>query len=179
MLLQWRPTPARLRPVLVSTRTGAPTSSPPGARGWALLEQVTPLSSGPDVLERIAGALLRWDLHREAGMVLAVSDARVRPGATVVDAASFGPVAVLAPCRVLSTVDEPDRRGFTYAALPGHPLAGEESFTVERDGQGVVVLRIRSRSRPLGVAGLVPPLARAGQRLVNRRYAAAARRLAS
>ena len=95
------------------------------------------------------------------------------------DTAPFGPVAVLAPCRVTAVLDEPDCRGFSYAALPGHPLVGQESFTVERGRDGAVVLRIRSVSRPTGLPGLAPPLARAAQRLVNRRYAAAARRLAA
>ena len=144
-----------------------------------MLEQLTPLGRGAGVHGRVAEALLRWDLHREARMVLAVSDPLVRTGATVVNAAPFGPVAVLAPCRVTAVLDEPDCRGFSYAALPGHPLVGQESFTVERGRDGAVVLRIRSVSRPVGLPGLAPPLARAAQRLVNRRYAAAARRLAS
>ena len=31
----------------------------------------------------------------------------------------LGPVR--APCRVVYVVDEPDRRGFAYGTLPGHP----------------------------------------------------------
>jgi len=62
--------------------------------------------------------------------------------------------------------------------LPGHPLRGEELFTVELSDDGMVALRIMSFSRAAGAARLVPALSRAGQRRVNRRYAAAARRLA-
>jgi len=111
-------------------------------------------------------------------MLLAADDTRVTVGATVVNAAPFGPLAVLAPCRVVALVEEPDRCGFAYGSLPGHPLDGKEQFTVERTDGGVL-LRIRSVSRPRGLAGLAPAPARAGQRHVDRRYAAAARRLAA
>lgn len=180
----WRPTPAGLvRELEQAVRTGLTyedvgLSVRPAPAGWTLLEQRTPLGEG-DLLERHVGeALLRWDLHREARMVLASDRSRVEVGATVVDAAPLGPVAVLAPCRVVAVVEQPGRRGFRYGSLPGHPLVGEEQFTVEREG-AAVLLRIRSVSRPVGLAGLAPPLARAGQRHVNRRYAAAARRLAA
>jgi uncharacterized protein (UPF0548 family) len=112
-------------------------------------------------------------------MVVAVEHPDVRVGGCIVNAAPFGPVALLAPCRVTALVQEPGRRGFSYGTLPGHPLVGEETFTAEIDEAGLVVLRIRSRSEPVGLARLAPPLARAGQRLVNRRYAAAARRIAA
>ncbi len=48
---------------------------------------------------------------------------------------------------MLSVVDDPDARGFTYGTLRGHPESGEESFVVRRDGQRVW-LEIRSYSRP-------------------------------
>ena len=43
----------------------------------------------------------------------------------------LGPVR--APCRVVYVVDEPDRRGFAYGTLPGHPESGEELFAVRHD----------------------------------------------
>jgi len=78
---------------------------------------------------------------------------------------------------VVVVIDEPSRRGFAYGTLPGHPLHGEERFTVELDGAGSVWLRIVSFSRPDGAFSLAPALVRAGQRAVNARYALAARRL--
>ena len=45
---------------------------------------------------------------------------------------------VEAPVRVVSIIDEPDRKGFAYGTLDGHPLSGEESFVVERTPDGSV-----------------------------------------
>lgn len=186
MHVVWEATPARLAPHLATALRAHLTYPEVGGAvrpalpsGYGTLEQLTPLGSGRPVLERVAAALLRWELHRAARMVLAVDEPLVRVGGTVVNAAPVGPLALLAPCRVVAVVDEPARRGFAYGSLPGHPLVGEEQFTVELAPDRQVHLRIRSFSRPVGLAGLVPPAARAGQRLVNRRYAAAARRLAA
>ena len=184
MRTAWRPTAERLAGHLERARTAELTYPEVGASaaatppGYAGLEQLTVLG-GAAALPRVAAALLSWGLHRDAGMVLAVDRPAVARGGTVVNAAPVGPVSLLAPCRVVATVDEPTRQGFAYGSLPGHPLAGEEQFTVELGEDGAVRLRIRSFSRPVwGPAALAPALARAGQRLVNRRYAAAARRLA-
>ena len=156
--------------------SGALEDAPP-PDGQVRLEDVAELA-GEGAFERVGDALLRWDLHRAARMIVATDEEAVTEGATIVDAAPFGPVAVVVPCRIVAVVDEPQRRGFVYSALPGHPLVGEEQFTVER-GDGGALFRIRSHSRPVGVPGLAPPAARAAQRFVNRRYLAAARRLAA
>ena len=184
MQIAWRPTQdvleARLRRAQSSglTYDAVGLSVRPPPHGWTLLEQVTPLGRGDALWEWTGRALLSWELHREARMLLAADVVRVAVDATVVNAAPFGPLAVPAPCRVVALVEEPDRCGFAYGSLPGHPVDGEEQLTVERTG-GDVLLRIRSVSRPRGLAGLAPPLTRAGQRYVNQRYAAAARRLAA
>jgi uncharacterized protein (UPF0548 family) len=92
-------------------------------------------------------ALRKWRAHTGAGV-------RVRPvapptvGATVALAIAFGPAYVLAACRVVATVDEPDDFGFTYATLPGHPEQGEESFRLTRGPDGGVEFRVAAVSRP-------------------------------
>ncbi|MBC7290671.1 MAG: DUF1990 family protein, partial [Actinotalea sp.] len=84
-----------------------------------------------------------------------------------------------APCRVVAVVDEPDRVGFTYATLPGHPATGIERFEVRRAGDAVV-LDIEAVSRPALPGGrLLAPGAAVVQRLVTARYLAAARRIAA
>lgn len=186
MQLLWRPTPADLGPWLArsvrdastSERTGvlADAAPPPG---HVRLEAVAELGSGRPIWARVADALLRWDLHRAARMVIATDDDVVAVGRTIVNAGPFAPVGVLAPCRVVEVVEEPGRRGFVYGTLPGHPLAGEELFTVELAEDRRARFRIRSVSRAVGPAAACPPAARLAQRLVNRRYLAAARSLAS
>jgi uncharacterized protein (UPF0548 family) len=36
------------------------------------------------------------------------------------------------PVRVVAVADLPDRRGFAYDTLPGHPVTGEEAFIAHR-----------------------------------------------
>jgi uncharacterized protein (UPF0548 family) len=184
--LLWRPRPTDLAAPLARGVRAEPTSAATGVldggappHGLRRLEAVTELGVGHARLARVADALLRWELHRTAGMLVAADRDAAQPGATIVNAGPFGPVAVLAPCRVTEVVEEPARRGFVYRTLPGHPLVGEEQFTVELSEADHVRFRIRSFSRPVGTAGVVPAAARLAQRIVNRRYLAAARSLAA
>jgi uncharacterized protein (UPF0548 family) len=83
------------------------------------------------------------------------------------------------PCRVVWVVDGPDRRGFGYGTLPGHPESGEERFTVRLTDSGDVVVTIRVFSRlATPAARLVPPLSRFAQSLATRRYLSSLRRAA-
>jgi uncharacterized protein (UPF0548 family) len=181
----WHPTSASLAGRLVAAEGAELTYPVVGASAaarlpadYARLLESTHVGDGPEAFERLGDALLRWDLHRTARMILATSAPTVEVGCTVVNAAPFGPVALLAPCRVVDRYESDRCRAFSYGTLPGHPLTGEERFSVELDDAGRVHLRIRSFSRPVGLARISPAVARAGQRFVNRRYAAAARRLA-
>jgi hypothetical protein len=45
-------------------------------------------------------------------------------------------------------VDEPNRKGFAYGTLPGHPECGEESFIVSISPDGIVTFEIRAFSKP-------------------------------
>ncbi len=186
MQLAWRPTPASLTSLLgrcaaapLTTRTTTAFDDAARPAGHARLEAVAELGAGRRIWERVAEALMGWELHREARMVVVTDRAAASPGCTIVNAGPFGPVAVLAPCRVVEVIDEPRRRGFAYGTLPGHPLVGEEQFTVELGDDTAARLRIRSCSRPVGLAAVWPRATRAGQELINRRYLAAARRLAA
>ncbi|MFJ4220942.1 DUF1990 family protein [Curtobacterium luteum] len=83
---------------------------------------------------------------------------------------------VHAPVRVVSIIDEPDRKGFAYGTLEGHPLSGEESFVVERTSDGSVWLQLRQFSQPASRKWrLVAPLLRRQQRVMAEKYLAALR----
>lgn len=173
--------PAVLATYAAADLTYAPvgmTREPEPPAGFPALEQVAVVGSGDQAFGRLAEAVLRWELQRAAGVFVAAT-ADVRPGATVVNGTGAGPLLLLAPCRVVYGVDEPGVRGFAYGTLSDHPVSGEERFTVELSDAGQVRLRIRSYSRPLGLARVSPPVSRALQRAVNRRYLAAGRRLAT
>lgn len=70
------------------------------------------------------------------------------PGDSAVLTIRFMLIPVSAPVRVVYVVDEPNRKGFAYGTLPGHPESGEESFIVERTDDGSVWLAITALSRP-------------------------------
>jgi uncharacterized protein (UPF0548 family) len=65
-------------------------------------------------------------------------DAPLDESTTVALALPVGPLAILAACRIVAVIDEPDRFGFTYGTLRSHPEVGEEGFVVHRDGDTVV-----------------------------------------
>jgi uncharacterized protein (UPF0548 family) len=72
----------------------------------------------------------------------------VRAGDSAILRVGWRALSIREPVRVLTVIDEPQRRGFTYGTLPGHPLSGEEMFLVERRDDDSVWLTIRSISRP-------------------------------
>jgi uncharacterized protein (UPF0548 family) len=135
------------------------------------------VGQGPAAFAAAAECVLSWQMHRDAGMRVAASEPRAVPGATIVCSIGVGPLRLSAPCRVSWAVDEPTRRGFGYATLPGHPESGEEAFVARLDEQGRVWLSVVAFSRPgrwfTAVSGPVIPLL---QRAVVRRYVRAVRR---
>ena len=60
----------------------------------------------------------------------------------------IGRVSIRIPCRVVYVIDEPNRMGFAYGTLPGHPVSGEELFLVQRNGDGRVTFTVSAFSRP-------------------------------
>ncbi|MGZ4748627.1 MAG: DUF1990 family protein, partial [Oryzihumus sp.] len=67
-------------------------------------------------------------------------------------------------------VEEPDRVGFGYGTLPGHPESGEEAFVVEQVG-GTVRFTVTAFSRGARwYTRLAQPVTLFAQRLALRRY---------
>lgn len=135
------------------------------------------LGSGADLFDRASRALINWDMHRRAGLVV-VTDGPATVGRTVTLRPRTGPGAwfrIAAPCEVTSAIDRPTARGFTYRALPGHPETGWESFLVERDpATDVVRLWIEAESAHATLLAKVgAPVARYEQNRLTRRYLAA------
>lgn len=99
----------------------------------------------------------------------AAGEPLLRPGDVAIMRVDPWPRAV--PCRVVWTIDEPNRKGFAYGTLPGHPERGEEAFVVELRDDASVWLTIRAFSRPsspLFWAGY--PLVRLMQAVYTSRY---------
>ena len=144
--------------------------------GYAGLVRSTTLARRD--LDGAAQDLLGWRVHERAGLRVEASDVPLVSGTVVVLRWGPGPLSLSIPCRVVRVVDEPDRRGFAYGTLPGHPEAGEEEFLLERDQDGRVVFTVRAFSRPASrAARWSGPVGRATQQLMTRRYLRALDRL--
>ncbi|WP_412738510.1 DUF1990 family protein [Krasilnikovia sp. MM14-A1259] len=147
--------------------------------GYEHLHRDVSLSTGPKAFARAADAVIGWRMHRRAGLAVTASGPATTPGIVVVLRAGWGPLGVAAPCRVVYCINQPDRRGFAYGTLPGHPERGEEAFVVQLLPDGSVHLVIRAFSRHASVVARAGgPLTRRVQTFVTDRYVNALRRLA-
>jgi uncharacterized protein (UPF0548 family) len=129
------------------------------------------LGDGDAVFARAAAGIRAWCAPAGAGIEIEPADAPITVGTTVALVIRMGPAHVLAACRIVAVVDEPDRYGFAYGTLPSHPEEGEESFVVARDTSGAVRFDIVAFSRPHDwVTKLGSPVARRVQTRTSRRY---------
>lgn len=115
--------------------------------GYGTVQRNVIIGGGRPAFERAADGLLSWQMHRKAGLRPTSSSSRAAAGVTVLPRAGRRPFQLAIPCRVVSTLEEKDRRGFGYGTLPGHPEQGEEAFIVEMGHTGDVCFRIWAFSR--------------------------------
>lgn len=120
----------------------------------------------------VAGrALMTWQVQARSGLQIWASSLQVQTGAVIVMRLGVGLVALSIPCRVIHVVDEPDRHGFSYGTLPGHPESGEESFLLHRAPNGLTTFTVSAFSRPASkLARLGGPLTTGAQRFMTARY---------
>ncbi|MEU4685464.1 DUF1990 family protein [Streptomyces xinghaiensis] len=153
--------------------TGATREDPLPAGYRLRLRRSLPVGHGAEVFERAAAFVLDWGPQRATGLA-PHPGTPVEEGGTVLLVPRPGGLRLpgpLIPCRVVWTERGPDRAGFAYGSLPGHPECGEESFTVIRDAGGAVRVEIAVFSRAAaGYTRLAGPVARAVQRLALGRY---------
>lgn len=163
----------------LATRAGRPRRYMPARP--RRFERSAHLGFGADLFDRASRALMNWDMHRGAGLVVVV-DGPASPGRTVTLRPTSGPAAWLrlsAPCEVTDVIDGPGARGFTYRSLPGHPERGWETFVVTSDPDtGAVRLTITAESTHATLlARLGAPIARREQDRITGRYLEALSRL--
>jgi uncharacterized protein (UPF0548 family) len=178
MFLLRRPSVDRLRQILADVEGEPFTYDEVGATrnaqlpaGYHHVRERRSLGEGDAVFAAAADGLRTWQLHRRQGFVVVPDEPPITPGTVVVSATGLPvpSVHVLFACRIVWVVDEPSRFGFAYGTLPVHPARGEESFVVERDGNGVTTLAITAFSSPHH------PLMRLGGPIARRQQAAATR----
>ncbi|GAB2625449.1 DUF1990 family protein [Pseudactinotalea suaedae] len=166
---------ARLRTLDLTYPTGEVL--PAGHRSFS---RSAVIGQGRAAFEAAVEAVLHWRVQLHSGIAVAASEAAVELGSVARLRVPVGPLRLTAYCRVVEIVDEPDRGGFGYGTLPGHPESGKESFVVTIDSQEQVRLEITAFSRPASwYARLGGPVTDAAQDAMTERYlralAAAAR----
>ena len=113
--------------------------------GYHHIRREQPIGVGRDVFAHAAAQVMGWQMHRKAGVTVESSTVVAEPGTVVV--VGLGPLK--GECRVVYVVDEPDRCGFAYGTLAGHPESGEEYFGVRFDPtDNTVYAQIVAFSRP-------------------------------
>ena len=135
------------------------------------LHKAVNIGTGMTRFTDAAEALFDWQMHLRSGLRVSTSSATVKHDAVVMLGIGAGPFRLNAPCRVVFVIDEPNRKGFAYGTLPGHPESGEESFVIERAADDAVMFTITAFSKPASnLAKLVGPIGRVGQMWMTARY---------
>ncbi|MER5349827.1 DUF1990 domain-containing protein [Kitasatospora sp. NPDC002551] len=182
------PDPGAARPPaltrrLLAARAAAPSYREVGAtrgarlpEGYAHLRRRVHLGHGPDVLARAGRFVLGWGCQLGTGFAV-YPYAPAEAGSTVLLRLALPGTRrprLVIPCRVVWRVDEPDRIGFAYGTLPGHPERGEEAFVVSMDAAGEVWFEVSAFARLAAwYARLGRPVAVLCQYLAIERYLAA------
>jgi uncharacterized protein (UPF0548 family) len=151
-----------------------------GSAGFREYERTVLLGHGSSLWTFASIEILRWGVKTRSGFSVesgGPSTSGAGLGHPVVEGdrywlvAHLGPLRIHEPVQVVAVVDDPDRKGFAYGTLAGHPVRGEEAFLVDRRTDGSVWLTIRSLTRPAsGLWGAACPVALLAQRLYRKRY---------
>jgi uncharacterized protein (UPF0548 family) len=160
------------RKPLTYAEVGATADALPS--GYRHIRRTAVLGFGRNCFENAADRLMHWGVQRGAGLPIQTSSEFAEEGALI----RIGMGPLLAYGRVVYTIDDPDRRGFAYGTLLGHPESGEELFAVRYDPDSEAVnVDVVAFSRPAtwwSRLGAIP--ASVVQGLVTNRYLKALQR---
>lgn len=137
------------------------------------------IGHGRELFERCSEFLDQWNLQRAMGFTLYPNDGKVEAGQSLVFTMRLAGLEVMAACRVVYTVDEPNRHGFAYGTLPDHPECGEEYFGLSIDENDLVRFEVRAFSRTRSfLSRLGGPVSRRMQLAAMHRYGAEMQKVA-
>lgn len=166
-------------PAEVRTALSAPLTYPEvgqslnadGPAGYRHIEQCVRVGKGRETFNLAADALMSWQVHRGAGLDVLASSDQVTEGSVAIVRLTMGPFRIDGPNRVVAVLDDPDRRGFAYGTLDGHPEQGEQAFVVEIDADGTVLFTVRSFTKRASLLALLGgPLNARIQDQISERY---------
>jgi uncharacterized protein (UPF0548 family) len=145
--------------------------------GYRIDRRKEVIGRGEQAFARARVAIDRWEMHVGAGVRIAPIEPP-RDGLTVALVVKSTGLYMTSACRVVYRVSEPDRFGFAYGTLADHPVAGEESFVVERDASGDVTFELCAFSRANSLLfRIASPIARRKQLALGEAYVEALRRI--
>jgi uncharacterized protein (UPF0548 family) len=146
------------------------------AMGYRRYAKSVHIGDGVARWEFASAEVMRWGVKTRSGFTVLAEPSFGRVPQVIADhrywlIARLGPFRIKEPIEVVAVVDEPNRKGFAYGTLSGHPVSGEEAFIVDRRSDDSVWLTIRSitthASGPWRFAGPTVVLA---QRCYRHRY---------
>lgn len=138
---------SRLRAALLTYReAGATNGVLP--EGYHHVRRRALIGKGAQAFVDAVQVLMGWQVHDRAGLRVSPSAPVAAADVVVMMGIGIGPARLAAPCRVVYVVEEPDRRGFAYGTLAGHPERGEEAFIVRMAEDGTVTFEVTAFSRP-------------------------------
>ncbi|MEV6136906.1 DUF1990 domain-containing protein [Nocardia sp. NPDC051990] len=157
-------------PPFTYTEVGATKGVPPA--GYHRFRLRRRIGYGRALFERAGAEILAYRMQKGTRIFRDADTPTAEPGTRLTMRLGVGPIGITAPCRVVYILDEPDRRGFAYGTLPGHPEIGEELFAVEYDPTDDTVYGlVTAFSRPgAWYVRLGGPAVRAIQRIIAGKY---------
>ncbi|WP_404285687.1 DUF1990 family protein [Glutamicibacter arilaitensis] len=138
-----------------------------GYRRW---EKTVRIGSGERHWRWASEQVLRWGIKTRSGFSV-IPAAPVAVGQRPIIKVKVPGIKILEPVEVIFVVVAPDRVGFAYRTLAGHPVSGEECFVIEQRAGGNF-LTIRSLTKPSDIQPwrVLFPLLRVVQVFARRRY---------
>ncbi|MFT2816797.1 DUF1990 family protein [Leifsonia sp. A12D58] len=150
-------------------------SWPPSERKYRRSAVSAVVGAGDTTWERVAHDVLRWRVKTASGFAVNSTGPVSRGDRVDVTAQLLG-TTIIEPVEVVSVVEQPNRVGFAYRTLPGHPVSGEEAFVVHRLGDEIhLTVRSLTRAAPQQPWRVLYPLLRIAQHVVRKRYLRALR----
>ena len=103
--------------------------------GYRSYERTIRIGQGQADWNAAASALLRWGVKTRSGFTVEPNpppNGRVHLDDDFWLRLQIGPFSIREPVRIIAEVDQPNRCGFAYGTLVGHPVSGEEAFIAHR-----------------------------------------------
>jgi len=130
------------------------------------------IGTGEEWYQRARAALLAGTMFDLSWVSIEGDAGPFETGHSLTVVSRIWPLWITSPLRVLDIVDTHDRCDVTIGALVGHPVSGQERFSVAHHStNGAVTFEIDTVSRPVSVMRLMAPALRIVQARFRRNAA--------